>query len=161
MTIQEVIEQALDLCREVLIKPFEGYHKALPNGDCRAYPDPGTGREPWTIGWGTTGPHVQKDTVWTVARAESELNKDLQKFVSLAVSHSPVLVTEPPKRLAAISSFCYNCGVGNYRISTLKKRVNSRDWVGAGEEILKWNKAAGRVMKGLTRRRLSEGALLK
>jgi lysozyme len=67
---------------------------------------------------------------------------------------------ESPRRLAAIISFAYNCGLGNYRISTLKKRVDAKDWNGAREEIVKWNKAAGRIMTGLTRRRQAEAQLM-
>ena len=73
---------------------------------------------------------------------------------------SPRLLKEPPRRLAAITSFTYNCGFGRYRISTLKKRVDAGDWSGAKEEIVKWNKAAGRVLAGLTRRRQAEAVLL-
>lgn len=73
---------------------------------------------------------------------------------------SPRLLKEPPRRLAAITSFTYNCGFGRYRISTLKKRVDAGDWSGAKEEIVKWNMAAGRVMRGLTRRRQAEAAFL-
>ena len=64
------------------------------------------------------------------------------------------------RRYAAIISFAYNCGIGNYRVSTLKKRVDSGDWEGAQEEIMKWNKAAGRVLAGLTKRRQAEASLL-
>jgi lysozyme len=156
-----ILQQAIEICREVLVKPFEGYHKKLPNGDCKAYPDPGTGDKPWTIGWGTTGPHVQPGTVWTKERAQQELDRDLLKFLTGVLKLSPNLAQNPARRLSAVNSFCYNCGLGNYRISTFRKRVLAEDWVGAAEEILKWNKAAGRVLPGLTRRRLSEAALLK
>jgi lysozyme len=70
-------------------------------------------------------------------------------------------VREPARRLAALISFAYNCGLGNYRISTLRKRVIASDWDGAATEILKWNKAAGRVLPGLTRRRQAESMLLR
>lgn len=73
---------------------------------------------------------------------------------------SPRLLKEPPRRLAAVMSFAYNVGLGNYRVSTFKKRVDAGDWAGACEEIVKWNKAAGRVLAGLTRRRMAEAALL-
>lgn len=73
---------------------------------------------------------------------------------------SPATSTMTPRRLAALISFAYNCGTGNYRISTLRKRVNAQDWSGAGDEIKKWNKAAGRVLRGLTIRRTAEAAML-
>lgn len=153
--------EAIQLAKEVLCKPFEGYAKRLPNGDCAAYPDPGTGAEPWTIGWGSTGPEVKQDTVWTQEQAEASLDSHLLHFCVGVVKMSPTLLQEPPRRLAAIISFAYNCGLRNYRISTLKKRVDAKDWNGAAEEIVKWNKAAGRVLAGLTRRRQAEARLLK
>lgn len=156
-----MIAEALKIAKEVLVKPFEGYHRKLPNGDCRAYPDPGTGGVPWTIGWGCTGPDIKPDTVWTMAQAEKALDAELEHFALGLVRLSPTIKNEKPSRIAALISFCYNCGLGNYRISTLKKRVDKGDWTSAQEEIIKWNKAAGRVLPGLTRRRLAEAALLK
>lgn len=156
-----MIQDAIDISREALVKPFEGYHKKLPEGGCKAYPDPGTGKEPWTIGWGTTGPEVKQDTVWTAQQAENALNKELIAKAIGTLSYSPQLVQAKPAQFAALISFAYNCGLGNYRISTLRKRVNAQDWQGAREEIVKWNKAAGRIMPGLTRRRIAEATLLK
>ena len=151
---------AVALAADLLVKPFEGYHRKLPDGSCAAYPDPGTGAEPWTIGWGCTGPDVKKDTVWTQQKAEIELKKHLEKFYLGLINLSPVLSKAPHRKSAALISFAYNCGLGNYRISTLKKRVDAENWVSASEEILKWNKAAGRVLPGLTRRRKAEALLL-
>ena len=156
-----MIEDAIKICADALVKPFEGYARRLPNGDCTAYPDPATGGDPWTIGYGCTGRDVREGTVWSLGQAESELNKHLIQFSAGVLNLSPGLAKEPPRRLAAIISFAYNCGLGNYRISTLRKRVNAQDWSGACEEIVKWNKAAGRVMRGLTRRRQAEAALLR
>lgn len=156
-----MIKDAVELSREALIKPFEGYGKRLPNGGCKAYPDPGTGKEPWTIGWGTTGPEVKQDTVWSEEQAQEALNREILGKCAGLLSYSPKLVQEKDRQIAALISFAYNCGLGNYRISTLRKRVEAGDWRGACEEIIKWNKAAGRVMPGLTRRRIAEAALLK
>lgn len=149
------------LAKEALIKPFEGYHRRLPDGGCVAYPDPGTGDDPWTIGWGSTGPGITKGTVWTLQQAEQALEAHIQKFTLGVLALSPGLVNEPSRRLAAIISFAYNCGLGNYRISRLRKRIDAKDWGGAAEQILKWNKAAGRVLPGLTRRRQAEALFLR
>ena len=156
-----MISDAIRIAKETLVKPFEGYHKRLPDGSCRAYPDPGTGGEPWTIGWGSTGSEVRPDTVWTVEQAEQAVDRELLYTATKLLKLSPSLSTALDRRVAAIVSFGYNCGLGNYRISTLKKRVDSGDWSGACEEIVKWNKAAGRVMPGLTRRRVAEAAFLR
>lgn len=156
-----MIQDAIKIAREALCKPFEGYARRLPDGSCKAYPDPGTGGNPWTIGYGSTGPEVTPDTVWTLQQAEESLDKHLTYFCTGVLKLSPTLMKAEPRRLAAITSFAYNCGLGNYRISTLKKRVDAQDWAGACEEIVKWNKAAGRVLKGLTRRRQAEAAFLR
>ena len=155
-----MISDAIRLASDALVKPFEGYAKRLSDGGCRAYPDPATHGAPWTIGWGCTGADITPDTVWSQDKAQEELDKHLLYFTSKAIRMSPSLITSGDRRLAAIISFNYNCGLGRYRISTLKKRVDARDWEGACEEIVKWNKASGRVLVGLTRRRLAESALL-
>lgn len=155
-----MISDAVQLAAQTLVKPFEGYAKRLPDGSCTAYPDPGTGGDPWTIGWGSTGGDIQQGTVWTVERAEAALQTHLAHFVSGLLKMSPGLIREPDRRIAAVLSWVYNCGLGNYRISTFKKRVDAKDWEGAREECVKWNKAAGRVLPGLTRRRIAEAALL-
>lgn len=154
------IVKAVQIARDVLIKPFEGYHKKLPNGGCRAYPDPGTGGHPWTIGYGSTGPRINKDTVWEYEQAEKALDEHIIYFLSNVLRMSPKLAYTEPRRLAAVISFAYNCGLRNYQISTFKKRVDAEDWVGAAHEIKRWNKAAGRVLPGLTRRRAAEAELL-
>jgi lysozyme len=64
------------------------------------------------------------------------------------------------EKQAAIADFIYNLGVGNYATSTLKKKVDVGDWVSAASEIKRWDKAAGKVLKGLTVRREKEAALL-
>lgn len=156
-----MIKDAIELSREALIKPFEGYGKRLPNGGCKAYPDPGTGKEPWTIGWGTTGPEVKQDTIWSEEQAQEALDREILGKCAGLLYYSPRLAQEKDARVAALISFAYNCGLGNYRISTLRKRVEAGDWAGAREEIVKWNKAAGRVLSGLTRRRTAESAFLK
>lgn len=142
------------------MKPFEGYHRRLPDGGCRSYPDPGTGGAPWTIGYGTTGPHVTPETVWTEQMATAELDREIAQKAMGLFKISPQLAGASDRRIAALISFAYNCGLGNYRVSTLRKRVEASDWAGAAEEIVKWNKAAGRVLPGLTRRRVAEAAFL-
>lgn len=150
---------AVDLAKDALVKPFEGYAKRLPDGRCQAYPDPGSGDKPWTIGWGCTGPDITKGTIWTLQQAEDNLTQHIEYFALQLLKLSPLLInyTNP---FAAVISFAYNCGLGNYRISTFKKKIDAQDWLGAREEIVKWNKASGRVMRGLTLRRQAEATFL-
>lgn len=156
MTISTAIQIAID----ALIRPFEGYHRRLPDGGCAAYPDPATKAGPWTIGYGTTGSDITPDTRWTHDQALAALRAEATQKALGVLKLSPTLAAEPDRRIAALTSFAYNCGLGNYRISTLRRRVNQRDWPEAAREIVKWDKAAGRVMAGLTRRRVAEAALL-
>ena len=155
-----MISDAVRIAVDALIKPFEGYHRRLENGDCIAYADPATGGHPWTIGWGSTGAGITPVTVWSVGQASDALDRHVRYFVTGLLRLSPALAYADDRRLAALISFAYNCGLGNYRISTLKKRVDAGDWEGAAAEILRWNKAAGRVLPGLTRRRKAESAFL-
>ena len=156
-----MISDAIRIAKDALVKPFEGYHRRLPDGTCTAYPDPATHGDPWTIGWGSTGREIRPDTVWTAQKAEEALDSELLYTATKLLKLSPSLLKATDNRLAAILSFGYNCGLGNYRISTLKKRVDAGNWSGACEEIVKWNKAAGRVMPGLTRRRQAEATMLR
>lgn len=155
-----MIADAIKISIEKLIKPFEGYHKALPDGRCQAYPDPGSGGNPWTIGYGSTGPNIVPGTIWTKDQAELDLLKKVAFFTKGVVELSPEIVLESSNKLAALISFCYNCGLGNYKISRLRLRVNEKEWEEAAEMILLWNKAAGKVMSGLTKRRKAESLLL-
>ena len=147
------MKQAIDILCE-LVKASEG---------CRlvSYPDPGSGGKPWTIGWGSTGPDIIKGLKWTQAQADDRLRKDLEKAIANTLYYSPSLLDESPNKQAAIADFVYNCGIGNYRISTLKKEVDKDNYKGARVQIVKWIRASGKIMKGLIIRRNKESELLK
>jgi len=138
-----------------LIKSFEGLR-------LKAYPDPGTNGEPYTIGFGTTVYNgVQKVKLGDVideSQAESYLLFDVNQF-SKGVSK---LIKKPlsDNQFGAITSFAYNVGIPNLRSSTLLKKVNNdpNDY-SIRDEFMKWNKAAGKVLSGLTRRRKAEADL--
>lgn len=61
----------------------------------------------------------------------------------------------------ALCDFVYNLGAGRLQVSTLRKRINAQDWAGAKKEILKWNKGGGKILKGLTLRRMAECLLMR
>jgi len=122
-----------------------------------AYPDPATGGAPWTIGWGHTGPEVIPGLVWTQAKADAQLLADLAER-ELAVSCS-VTKTVNQGQFDALVDFVYNLGAGNFEGSTLLKLVNAGDMSGAAAQFARWNRAAGKPMRGLTRRRAAEAAL--
>ncbi|MCW2405022.1 GH24 family phage-related lysozyme (muramidase) [Sphingobium sp. B1D7B] len=141
-----------------LIQDFEGFAKALPDGRVQAYPDPATGGAPWTIGWGTTGPDVRAGTVWTRDQAQKRFEAHVSEFangVTRALAGSATTQSE----FDAMVSLAYNVGLANFSSSTLLKKHKAGDKVGAKAEFARWNKAAGKVMAGLTRRRAAEAAL--
>ena len=152
---------ALEISKNTLIKPFEGLARLRKDGFVEAYPDPGTGGRPWTIGYGSTGPEITEGTIWTLEQCEAALDEHIAYFYAGICKLSPTVSKASPHRIAAVTSWVYNCGLGNYRISTFKKRIDAGDWEGAAQECVKWNKASGRVLVGLTRRRNAEALLLK
>lgn len=67
---------------------------------------------------------------------------------------------DTPPRLAALLDFAFNLGSGNLRASTLRRKVNDGLWDEVPEQLMRWNKAGGRVLAGLTKRRAAEAALV-
>jgi lysozyme len=67
---------------------------------------------------------------------------------------------DTPERLAALIDFAFNLGTGRLRQSTLRRKVNSDDWEAAKEEVMKWMRGGGRVLRGLVLRRQAERALM-
>lgn len=135
-----------------LIQKFEG---------CRleAYPDPGTSGDPWTIGWGSTGPGIKKGVKWTQEQADSHFKAHVQEFAEKV--DKLVKVDLQPHQMAALISLAYNIGVGALGTSTLLRMVNALNFDGAAQQFGRWNRAGGKVMAGLTRRRNAEAALFK
>ncbi len=141
-----------------LIREFEGCAKRQPDGSFAAYPDPGTGGVPWTIGWGSTGPDINPGLLWTQAQCDARLAQDVTSFaarVAAAIGTAPTTQSQ----FDAMVSFAYNVGVGNLQSSTLLKMHTTGDFTGAAGQFARWNKAAGKVLAGLTRRRAAEAAL--
>ena len=139
-----------------LIKQFEGCARVRPDRLVEAYPDPGTGAAPWTIGWGATGPDIGPNTVWTRALCDARLEADVARHaseVAAAIGDAPTTQAQ----FDALVSFHYNTGaIGR---ATLTKRHLAGDYGAAAAEFARWNRAGGRVLKGLTRRRAAEAAL--
>lgn len=123
-----------------LIKKFEG---------CRlsAYKPVATEKY-YTIGYGHYGPDVKDGQMITHAQAEAYLRADLEKFEN-AVNGTGRTWTQP--EFDALVSFSYNCGTGNLR-NLVKDRAKSQ----IADAFLLYNKAGGRTLEGLTRRRKAE-----
>jgi lysozyme len=123
----------------------------------KAYPDPGTGGAPWTCGWGSTGPDIKPGTVWTQAQADSRLNADLARAGLVVNSLVHIYLTQ--SQLDALADFVYNVGAGNFRSSTLLRKLNAGDTNGAAAEFDRWVYANGKQLSGLVKRRAAEKAL--
>jgi len=130
-----------------LIKKYEGLR-------LKAYQDP---VKIWTIGYGHTGPDVKKGKVITEAEAERLLKQDLRKFEGVVNSKVTKKLTR--NQFDALVSFTYNVGPEAFRTSTLLKKLNNGNFPGAAAEFLRWNKAGGNILPGLTKRRKEEQAL--
>lgn len=134
-----------------LIKSFEGK-------ELKAYKD---SVGVWTIGYGHTSmaglPVVKAGMTLTESEAINLLVSDLKKYRAMVDRNLKIALNE--NQYGALVSFTYNLGEGNLKSSTLLKKVNAKDFKGAALEFAKWNKAGGKVLAGLTRRRAAEAAL--
>ncbi|QTN29614.1 lysozyme [Rhodoferax sp. AJA081-3] len=141
-----------------LAKRFEGFERRVKRGiDISAIPyicPAGF----WTIGYG----HLcdPKHPPITEAEAEVHLARDLQTALAATLRYCPVLATESEGRLAAIVDFTFNLGAGRLQTSTLRRRVNQRDWTAASQELRRWVYGGGRVLSGLVTRREAEATWL-
>lgn len=137
-----------------LIKYFEGF---------RSKPYLCSANVP-TIGFGSTfykdGTRVTlHDRPIDISVATDLLDYTIRtSFLPSVLNLCPILANYPC-RLGAIVSFTYNLGASNLKISTMRKRINEKRWEEAANELLKWNKASGKVNKGLQIRRNAEKAL--
>jgi len=135
-------ERGLDL-----VKHFESLY-------LKAYKCPGGA---WTIGWGHTGLKHNDGTVYagrtiTEHQATELLRHDMETFCERVESFVTVPLNND--QFDALVSFDFNTGA--LHKSTLLKKLNSGDYAGAANEFPKWNKAGGKVLRGLVRRRESE-----
>lgn len=141
-----------------LIKRFEGCARARPDGRFEAYPDPGTGGDPWTIGWGATGRGIGPGTVWTLAECDARLARDLARFAR-DVARALGEARTSPQQFDALVSFHYNTGA--IARATLTRLHKTGRFDQAAEEFGKWVHAGGKRMNGLIRRRAAEAALYR
>ncbi|MEG2347381.1 MAG: lysozyme [Cetobacterium sp.] len=107
----------------------------------------------WTIGYGHTKTAKQGMKI-TQQQAEELLKQDLCIYESSVERNIKVAINQPI--FDALVSFTYNLGEGNLKSSTLLKKLNNRDYYGASEEFQRWNKAGGKVLNGLIKRREAE-----
>jgi lysozyme len=140
----------LDFCLP-LTKQWEGC-------SLTAYPDPATGDEPWTIGYGSTGPGIFPGLIWTQDQAYADLIHRLTYEFAPGVQKS-VTVELSAQQMAACVDLAYNIGVTAFSGSTLVSLLNQGYPRGAADQFLVWDKSNGQVMQGLLNRRKAERAL--
>ena len=133
-----------------------GLHLTEQFEGCRltSYPDPATGADPWTIGYGHTGSDVHPNMTITQQQAEEFLMKDVQKASQAVNSKVHTDITQD--EFDALVDFIFNVGAGNFAGSTLLKKINEGDMEGAAHEFEKWDMAAGKHITGLLKRRQAE-----
>ena len=112
----------------------------------------------WTIGYGETL-GVTQDMVWTQEQADTRLKHRLNQFMLGTLKKCPQLFKESPEKLAACTSLAYNIGLGAFGVSSVCRKTKRMDYVGAADSVLLWNKAGGKVVKGLALRRQKEHEL--
>lgn len=132
-----------------LVKQFEGLeltaYKALPT------------EQYWTIGYGHYGPDVRQGEHITEQQAENFLYSDLRNSVNAVNTSVNVPLTQ--NQFDALVSFVYNVGVPAFNSSTLLKKLNAHDYVGASHEFALWIHSGGNVIQGLVNRRNAEQKL--
>ena len=148
----EVPQAAIELATR-----FEGFCRVPKSDPDRAYPYVCPAGF-WTIGYG----HLcdAKHPPITMEEGVAYLAADMGDALRAPLRYCPVLATEPEGRLAAIVDFTFNLGAGRLQASTLRRRVNQRDWISAAQELCLWVYGGGRVLPGLIMRRNAETALL-
>jgi lysozyme len=144
-----------------LIKKFES---------CRldAYPDPKTGGDPYTVGWGATGRGIGRGTIWEQSQADARLMQDIGERETIVNNAVKVPVTQG--QFDALVSIVFNVGAGSDhrdgiirlkdgRPSTLLRKLNARDYDGCADAFLSWISPGSNVENGLKRRRTAERCL--
>lgn len=110
--------------------------------------------DPWTVGWGATGPNITGDTVWTQEQADADLQN---RVINLGNKvRAGVKVPATDNQIAAFIDFAYNEGLEAFLESTLLRLFNEGNVPGAGDQFLLWNVAHGVVVQGLENRREAE-----
>lgn len=131
-----------------LVKQFEGL-------ELKAYLCPA---KVWTIGYGSTGPHVKPGQVITEAQADALLQRDLDRFEDAVAQAAPGATQN---QFDAMVSLAYNIGVGAFLGSTLLKLHKAGDYRRAAEAFGSWVNAGGKRLEGLVRRRAAEAQLYR
>lgn len=140
-----------------LVAPFEGCERRGKDGMIRPYLDKLARPPVWTRGYGRTYGISADSPAISHDEARKELASGLTSYDVRCVVLAPALADKPACR-AAVCSWAWNCGIGAFRVSRLRRAINEQRWLDAIELMKKPNTAGGVVYRGLQRRRLAESA---
>lgn len=110
--------------------------------------------DPWTIGWGATGPAIGQGTMWTQEEADADLNNRVNTLASQV--RSAIIAPATDNQLAAMIDLAYNIGINAFKNSTLVRLFNGGSTSAAAEQFLVWDKSGGEYLQGLENRREAE-----
>lgn len=126
-----------------LVKHFEGFYNT-------AYWDV----DAWAVGYGSRGPGIGPKTRWDEERADRWLRVEFQDVRNMICDL--ITVELNTNQIDALTSLTYNIGIGRLMRSGIIQLINEDKFAVAARKFLKYNKAEGVVLKGLTRRRQVE-----
>lgn len=142
-----------------IISSFEGVRLS-------AYPDPGTGGDPWTIGFGNTrypdGRAVRRGDQITRAEADMMLRHEIDRVAAVLGRQIPYWAEMSDGQKCALISFAYNCGTGFFGTSgfgTISRCLQDKRWSDVPKALLLYVNPGSNVEAGLRRRRIEEGRL--
>jgi lysozyme len=133
-----------------IIRDFEGH-------SLKAYPDPATKADPWTISYGLTGDWVTPGLSITQEESDKKFMEYISRFCRSIDALIEVELTK--NQYMAVLSLVWNIGPTKFKTSTLLKLLNNKQFKEAAEQFLRWDKAGGKPLKGLTNRRVKEREL--
>lgn len=141
-------ERAIGSAGLALIKAFEGLRLTAYLCPARV----------WTIGYGSTGPHVRPGLTITEPEAEDLLERDLDRFEDAVDRAAPDATTW---QFDAMVSLAFNIGIGAFGKSSVLRLHKAGEFRRAAEAFGMWVKADGRTLPGLVRRRAAEAELYR
>ena len=157
--VETTLQFRIPQCGVDLIKEFEGCH-------LNAYPDPLTGKEPITIGWGSTkdfnGTTFKLGRRITREYADKLLMFDLEKRFLPSLQKIPYWNEMNERQQGALLSFAYNLGArfyGSYGFNTISRVLRNKEWGNVPNTLYMYRNPGTRVERGLARRRIAEGKL--
>ncbi|HKT86606.1 MAG TPA: lysozyme [Novosphingobium sp.] len=153
----ETIVPSLGERGKALIRKWEGCARRRADGRFEAYPDPGSADgEPWTIGWGSTGPDIVPGLVWTKGQCDARFEQEVSRYAA-EVADSLGSAPTTQAQFDALVSFHYNTGaIRRATLTHLHRRGRSAE---AAKEFAKWIYNDGKLLPGLRKRREEEAAL--